>query len=119
MRIPAPLDYSGTLEVLDSWTGRRVLVIAHSQAPGQPQSHTQAVVTGVLGPLEMADNAIDPNVEGVAAYAVGGGPNGFYLSSGDFLHAMPLGDGHINIKFCHDFHIEVQLIQEPESRDAP
>lgn len=111
MQIQPPLDFAGTLDVLADWAGREVLVIAHSQAPGQPLSHTQVTARGALGDVEMVDNQIDQTVQSVAAYKVGDGPmNAIYLSTGDFVHTMRLGDGHINIKFAHDFHIEVQLV---------
>ena len=58
----------------------------------------------------MVDNQIDQTVQSVAAYKVGDGlMNAMYLSPGDFVHTMRLPNGHLNIKFGHDFHIEVQL----------
>lgn len=113
MQIEPPLDYAATLEALAALEGRNVLVIAHSQAPGLPMSHTQLVLSGELGAVEIVDNVIDGNTASVAAYRVGSDrpENAFYLSVGDFVHTMriPIGQEHLNIKFAHDFHIEVQL----------
>jgi len=110
MQIPPPIDYRETLEVLSSWTGREVLVMAHSQAPGVPMSHTQVTLSGTLGELQMVDNLIDPTVQSVAGFGVGDSRmNAVYLSPGDFVHTIRLSERHLNIKFAHDFHIEIQL----------
>jgi hypothetical protein len=111
VQLEPPLGYDATLDALAALEGTDVLVIAHSQAPGEPQSHTQVVLRGKLGPVKMVDNLIDGNTMSVAAYKVGSDPmNTFYLSVGDFVHTMKLPglDRHFNIKFEHDFHIEIQ-----------
>lgn len=111
MQPSPPLDYRETLDLLVEWHGRDVYVISHSQAPGETESHTQVTVKGSLGELQMVDNAIDPNADSVAGFPVGDDPrNAIYLSPGDFVRTMRLRPGHINIKFAHDFHIEVHLL---------
>jgi hypothetical protein len=104
-----PLDFAATLNKLAEWEGREVLVMAHAQAPGF-DSHSQVTTRGVLGSVEMVDNAIDREVDSVAAFRVGSGRfDRFYVSAGDFLQGMllPHLPEQINIAFKHDFHIEV------------
>lgn len=108
--MPRVVDYSETLELLDSWVGLQVLALAHSQALGEAMSHTQLAVEGKLGALQMVSNHIDPNADSVAAYPLADGNTAIYLSSGDFAQAALLHERHINIGFKHDFHIEIQLL---------
>jgi hypothetical protein len=69
------------------------------------------VMQGVLGTLQMVDNAIDPNVEGVAAFSVGPTPLvGFYLSPGDHRLTQRLGGDAIRIDFAHSYAIRVQPV---------
>jgi hypothetical protein len=98
-----PLDFRQTLDLLASWEGRGVCVISNPQAPGEPLSHTQTVMAGVLGKLQMVDNSIDPDVASVAAFSVGPvPPNGIYLSPGDFVRTQPLpGRDAVRIDFKH------------------
>jgi hypothetical protein len=106
---PRPLDYREALDLLDSWTGKNVLALSHSQVPGKTMSHTQLAVEGELGPLQMVDNQIDSNADSVAAYSLGDGNTAVYLSSGDFERAILLSERHVNIAFRDNFHIELQL----------
>jgi hypothetical protein len=111
VQIEPPLDFRATLDFLAEWVGREVLVIAHSQAPGEPMSHSQVTMRGTLGEIQMLDNRIDETVHSVAALKVGHEVmNAVYLSPGDFVHTMKLPERkQMNITFAHDFHIEVQL----------
>src|SRR4051794_39610223 len=86
----APLDFLSTLDLLASWSGREVQVIAAQHAPGEPLSHTQTVVSGVLGSVQMVDNHIDATADSVAAYSVGTQDNGFYISPSGFRRTQPL-----------------------------
>jgi hypothetical protein len=110
VQIQPPLDYSATLDLLAEWVGREVEVTAHSQAPGQPMSHSQVAMRGTLGPIEMVHNYIDTYAVSVAALRVGEGRS-VYLSAGDFAHTTLVRDReHINIKLRHDVHIEVRRV---------
>jgi hypothetical protein len=109
-----PLNFRETLDLLASWEGRRVSVISNPQAPGEPLSHTQTVMAGALGRLQMVDNSIDPGVESVAAFSVGPTPpNGFYLSPGDFIRTQPLpGRDAVRIDLKHHYSIHVDLLSK-------
>jgi hypothetical protein len=106
-----PLDFSKTIDLLVSWEGRQVSVIANPQGPGAPLSHTQTVMAGVLGELQMMDNLIDEATDSVASFSVGTTPpNGFCLSPGDFRLTQPLpGRNAVRIDFEHNFSIQVDL----------
>lgn len=71
-------------------------------------------MAGVLGTLQMVDNAMDPDVESVAAFSVGPTPpNGLYLSPGDFIKAQRLpGLDAVRIDFKHDYSVQVDLLPE-------
>ena len=109
-----PLDFGKTLDLLASWEGRTVRVQTYAAAPGEPMSHTMAVMEGALGAAQMVDNAIDPNVDSVAAFSVGPmPPNGFYVSPGDHVRTQPLpGRDAIRIDFAHSFAIQVELVDQ-------
>ncbi|MEJ7783718.1 MAG: hypothetical protein WKF96_02870 [Solirubrobacteraceae bacterium] len=113
-----PLDFRQTLDLLVVWEGAQVSVISMPQAPGEPMSHTQTVMAGVLGRLQMVDNAIDPDVESVAAFSIGPTPpNGFYLSPAGFRLSQPLpGRAAIRIDFRHNYSIQVDMIGDVRSR---
>jgi hypothetical protein len=106
-----PLSFRDTIDLLVSWEGQQVSVIASSHPSGTALSHTQTVMAGVLGTLQMVDNQIDDAVDSVAAFSVGSTPpNGFYLSTGDFRLAQPLpGRNAVRIDFEHSFSIQVDL----------
>lgn len=106
----APLSFSETLDWLAGWNGRGVLVVARVEPPGNPGSHSQLTQRGLLGPVQMVDNQIDPGTESVAAYEVEGTKGGLYVSPEDFVRAVALSDGHLKLTFKHDLHIEVQLV---------
>jgi hypothetical protein len=103
------LDYAKTLEMLAAWEGRDVIVLSHSQLPGDRGSHSQVSLRGQLGRLGMVENLIHSDSDSVATFDVGAPPNAIYIDPGDFVHTMLLSEGHINIRFKHNFHIEVQL----------
>ncbi len=104
-----PLDFLETLDVLSTWRGSTVLVTAHGQARGERPSPTQTVLRGELGSVEMVESAF-PGVEITAGYAVGGAPNGLYLSAGDFIKAQRLGPSHLALRFRHQFRVEVHRL---------
>lgn len=104
-----PPDFRATLDLLTSLEGRRVRVAALSQPPGQPLSHTQLVVVGILGQLEMVDNTIDQDANSVAAFSIGGAPSGLYLSPSTFFRSQPLSAKGLRIDFKHAFSIQVDV----------
>ena len=105
-----PLDFRLTLDLLASWEGHNVLVTAHSRAAGEPLSHSHTVLHGQLGPLEMVDNAFEPDVESAAGYAVGGAPSGLYMTAGDFMRAERAGLTHLTVKCSEGFCFEIRRL---------
>jgi hypothetical protein len=107
-----PISFRETLDLLASWEGRTVRVYSYGQLPGEPLSHTQTVMAGALGRLQMVDNAIDEGVDSVAGFSVGPTePNGFYVSAGDFRQAQPLPErASVRIDFERGYAIQVDLV---------
>jgi hypothetical protein len=109
-----PLDFSQTLDLLASWEGAQVRTIALSQPPGKPLSHTQVVLTGPLGPLQMVDNAIDENADSVAAFSLGAAGS-LYISPAGFKLTQPLPPSRqsIRLDFEHDYSIQLDRLRDP------
>jgi len=109
-RDSVPLDFRQMLDLLASWEGRQVRVFSSPHAPGKPLTHTQTVMAGALGKLQMVDNAIDRSIESVAAFSIGPmEPNGFYISPGDFRQAQPLSGESVRLDFENDYAIQVDV----------
>lgn len=105
-----PLDFRQTLDRLASWEGQNVEILSCPLAPGEPMSHTMTVLIGELGKLQMVDNAMDAEVDSVAAFSVGPVERtGFYVSPADFERAQPLGEGRLRLDFRHNYSIRVAL----------
>jgi hypothetical protein len=86
-----PLDFEQTLERLTSWEGREVRVVSYAHESGRSQSHTQTVMQGVLGRLQMVDNIIDATQTASRRSPSGrSSPTASISASSTFAHAQPL-----------------------------